>query len=53
MVSIENLETEKWYEGADILPVTLSSRHLVPLLSSQIGDKLTSKDESCVGIHDF
>ena len=35
------------------MPVTLSSLHLVPLSPSQIGDKLTSEDESYVDIYDF
>ena len=50
MISIENLEIEKWYEGGDTVPVTRSSHHLVPLSSSQIGPKLTSEDESYVDI---
>ena len=50
MISVENLETEKWYEGGDTVPVTRSSHHLVPLSSSQIGPKLTSEDESYVDI---
>ena len=56
MISIENLEIEKWYEGGDIVLVTLSNHHLVPLSSSRIGDKLdklTSEDELYVNIHDF
>ena len=44
---------EKWYEGGNIVPVTLRSHYLVPLPSSWIGDKLTSEDESYVDIHDF
>ena len=50
MISVENLEIEKWYDGGDIVPVTRSSHHLVPLPSSWIGTKLTSKDESYVDI---
>ena len=50
MISDENLEIEKWYEGGNTVPVTLCSHHLVPLSSSQIGHKLTSKDESNVDI---
>ena len=50
MISVENLETEKWYEGGDTVPVTRSSHHLVLLSSSQIGPKLTSEDESYVDI---
>ena len=50
MLSVDNPETEKWYEGRDAVPVTWSSHHLVPLSSSQIGPKLTSKDETYVGI---
>ena len=37
----------------NIVPVTRSSHHLVPLLSSRISDKLTSEDESYVDNHDF
>ena len=43
IISVENLEIEKWCEGGDTVP---SSHHLVPLSSSQIGPKLTSEDES-------
>ena len=50
MISVENLEIEKWYEGGDTVPVTRSSHHLVPLSSSQIGPNLTSEDESYVDI---
>ena len=50
MISVENLEIEKWYDGGDIVPVTRSSHHLVPLSSSWIGTKLTSEDESYVDI---
>ena len=50
MISVENLEIEKWYDGGDIVPVTRSSHHLVPLPSSWIGTKLTSEDESYVDI---
>ena len=50
IISVENLEMEKRYEGGDTVPVTRSSHHLVPLLSLQIGPKLTSEDESCVDI---
>ena len=46
MISVENLEIEKWYEGGDTVPVTRSSHHLVPLSSLRIGPQLTSKDES-------
>ena len=46
MISFENREIEKWYEGGDTVPVTQSSHHLVPLLSSRIGLKLTREDES-------
>ena len=31
MISVENLEIEKWYEGGDTVPITRSSHHLVPL----------------------
>ena len=50
VISVENLEVEKWYEGGDTVPVTRSSHHLVPLSSSQIGPNLTSEDESYVDI---
>ena len=50
MIIVENLEIEKWYEGRDNLPVTRSNHHLVPLSSSPIGHKLTSKDKSYVDI---
>ena len=33
MVSVENLEIEKRYEGGDTVPVTWSSHHLVSLPS--------------------
>ena len=52
MISVENLETEKWYEGGDTVPVTRSSHHLVPLSSLRIGPKL-SEDESYVDIQSF
>ena len=52
MISIENLEIEKWYEGGDTVPVTRSSHHLVPLSSLRIGPKL-SEDESYVDIQSF
>ena len=35
------------------LPVTWSSHHLLLLLSSRIGDKLTSEDEPYVDVHYF
>ena len=50
MISVENLEIEKWYEGWDTVPVPRSSHHLVPLSSSRIGPKLTSEDESYIDI---
>ena len=50
MISVENLEIEKWYEGGDTVPVPRSSHHLVPLSSSRIGPKLTSEDKSYVDI---
>ena len=50
MISVENLEIEKWYEGWDTVPVPRSSHHLVPLSSSRIGPKLTSEDKSYVDI---
>ena len=51
MISFENLETEKWYEGKGTVSVTWSSHHLVALSSLKIGLKLTSEDESYVDIH--
>ena len=48
MISVENLEIEKWYESDNTLLVTRSSQHLIPLSSSRIGSKLTSEDESYV-----
>ena len=50
MISVENLEIKKWYEGGDTVPITRSSHHLVPLSSSRIGPKLTSEDESYIDI---
>ena len=48
MISVENLEIEKWYESENTLLVTRSSHHLIPLSSSRIDSKLTSEDESYV-----
>ena len=53
MISVENLEIEKWYEGRDTVPTTWSSHHLIPLSSSRIGHKLTNEDESYIDIQDF
>ena len=50
MISVENLEIEKWWGSAETVPVTRSGYHLVPLSSSQIGSKLTSEDKSYVDI---
>ena len=50
MISIENLEIEKWYEGGDTVPVTRSIHHLVPLSSPQISSKLSSEDKSYTDI---
>ena len=50
MISLENLEIEKWYEGEDTVPVTRISHHLIPLSSSRIGPKLTSEAESYVDL---
>ena len=50
MISVENIEIEKWYEGGDTVTVTWSSHYLVPLSSSPIGPNLTSEDESYVDI---
>ena len=50
MISVENLEIHKWYEGGDTVPVTLSSHHFVPFSSSRIGPKLTIENESYVDI---
>ena len=46
MISVENLKTEKQYEGGDNVSFTRSSHHLVSLSFSRIGPKLTSKDKS-------
>ena len=43
MISVKNIEIEKWYEGRDTVPVMHCSLHLVPLPSSWIGPKLTSE----------
>ena len=53
MISINNLEIEKWYEGEDTVSVTKSSHHIVPWSSSRTVYKLTSKDEPYVDILDF
>ena len=53
MISVENLEIEKWYEGRDTVPATWSSHHLIPMSSSRVGDKLTNEDESYIDIQDF
>ena len=50
MISVENLEIEKWYEGGDTVPVTRSIHHLVPLSSPQISSKLSSEDKSYIDI---
>ena len=50
MISVENREMEKGYEGGDTVPVTRSSQHLISLSSLRIGPKLTSEDESYVYI---
>ena len=50
MISVESLEIDKWYEGGDTVPVTLSSYHFVPFSSSRIGLKLTIEIESYVDI---
>ena len=50
MISVENREMEKRYEGGDTVPVTRSNQHLISLSSLRIGPKLTSEDESCVYI---
>ena len=36
MISVKNLEIEKWYEGEDTVAVKRSSHHLVPVLPSWI-----------------
>ena len=51
LISAENIE--KWYEGWDTVPGTRSGHQFVPLLSSRVGHKWTSEDESYVDIHDF
>ena len=50
MISVENLEIEKWYQDWTTVPVTRSSHHLNSLSSSRIGLKLTRKDKSYVNI---
>ena len=50
IISVENLEIEKWHEGRDTAPVTQSSLHLVLLSSSPISAKLIREDESYVDI---
>ena len=50
MISNENLEIEKGYDGWDNVPVTRISCHVVSLSSSRIGPKLTSQDESYVDL---
>ena len=50
MISVENLEIEKWNEKEYIVSVTQSSHHLVLLSSSRIVPKLTREDESYVDI---
>ena len=50
IISVENFEIEKWYEGGDTVPITRCSHHLVSLSSSRIGPKLMSEDESYVDI---
>ena len=50
MISVENLEIEKCYEGGNFLHVTRSINHLIRLPSMRAGPKLTSKDESYVDI---
>ena len=37
MISVQNLEIEKCYQGGGTVPATRSNHHLVPLSSSQIG----------------
>ena len=50
MISVENLEIEKWYQDWTTVPVARSSHHLNSLSSSRIGLKLTRKDKSYVNI---
>ena len=50
MISVENLEIEKWNEKEYIVSVTQSSHYLVLLSSSRIVPKLTREDESYVDI---
>ena len=50
MISVENLEIEKWNEKEYIVSVTQSSHHLVLLSSSRIVPKLTREDKSYVDI---
>ena len=48
MISVENLEIEKWYEDGDTVTDTQSNHHLVPLSSSRISPKLTSEYDQLV-----
>ena len=50
MISVEDLEIEKWCEGEDTIAVAGSSHNLVPLSSLKTGSKLTTEDESYVDI---
>ena len=44
MISVEDLEIEKWCEGEDTIAVAGSSHNLVPLSSLKTGSKLTTED---------
>ena len=50
LISVENLDIEKWYQGRNTASVKRSSHHLVTLSFSRIGPTLTSEDESYVDI---
>ena len=50
MISVENLEIEKWYDSGDTVTVTRSSHHLVSLYPRKM---VIIEDESYVHIHGF
>ena len=50
MISVENLEIEKWYDSGDTVTITRSSHHLVSLYPRKM---VIIEDESYVDIHGF
>ena len=44
---------EEWFSRGNTVPGTQSSHHFIPLSSSKIAHKLSSKDESHAGAHEF